>query len=145
MTHANAPMIQDPDPESTVEERIREILGRMTLEEKIGQLSLVNGTGGHVADFMRRDIAEGRVGAVLNEVDVATVNELQRVAVEESRLGIPLLIGRDVIAPRERVFIRFFLRNTPEPCFFERRCGQFRRFGGSCFPSGDARFCYTQH
>ena len=41
--------------------------------------------------------AAGQVGSVLNEVDLNTVNELQRLAVEESRLGIPLLLGRDVI------------------------------------------------
>jgi beta-glucosidase len=39
----------------------------------------------------------GRVGSVLNLVDVDAVNELQRIAVEESRLGIPLMVGRDVI------------------------------------------------
>ncbi len=39
----------------------------------------------------------GKIGSILNEVNVDTVNELQRIAVEESRLGIPLLIGRDVI------------------------------------------------
>ncbi len=37
------------------------------------------------------------MGSVLNQVDVDTVNELQRIAVQESRLGIPLLVGRDVI------------------------------------------------
>ncbi|MCP4302306.1 MAG: glycosyl hydrolase, partial [Gammaproteobacteria bacterium] len=42
-------------------------------------------------------IGAGRVGSVLNQVDVDTVNELQRIAVQESRLGIPLLVGRDVI------------------------------------------------
>jgi len=86
------------------EERILELLGRMTLEEKIGQLCLLNGAGGHVPDHLRHEIAAGRVGAVLNEVDLGTVRELQRIAVEESPSGIPLLIGRDVIHGFHTVF-----------------------------------------
>ena len=44
------------------------------------------------------------MGSVLNEVDVEIVNELQRLAMEESRLGIPLLIGRDVIHGFKTIF-----------------------------------------
>lgn len=76
----------------------------MTLEEKVGQLSLVQAAGGHVAEAQRHAIQQGRVGSLLNEVDVATANELQRIAVEESRLGIPLLIGRDVIHGFKTIF-----------------------------------------
>jgi beta-glucosidase len=76
----------------------------MTLPEKVGQLNLVNGQGGHVSGEMADHIRSGRVGAVLNEVDPDTVNELQRLAVEESRLGIPLLVGRDVIHGFRTVF-----------------------------------------
>jgi len=89
---------------TALDQQIRSVLERMTLAEKIGQLALVNGAGGQVPDWLRDAIREGRVGAVLNEVDAATVNELQRVAVEESRLGIPLLIGRDVIHGFKTVF-----------------------------------------
>ena len=53
----------------------------MTLEEKIGQLALVQGAGGHVPDHLRQALREGRVGSVLNEVQVDAVNELQRIAV----------------------------------------------------------------
>lgn len=76
----------------------------MSLEEKIGQMAQVNAAGGHVPDHLRDAIREGRIGSVLNEVDVDTVNELQRIAVEESRLGIPLLVGRDVIHGFATVF-----------------------------------------
>jgi beta-glucosidase len=69
----------------------------MTLAEKIGQMSQVNASDGDVTDHLRQAIGAGRVGSVLNQVDVDTVNELQRIAVQESRLGIPLLVGRDVI------------------------------------------------
>jgi beta-glucosidase len=79
------------------DERVQALLGRMTLQEKIGQMAQVNGAGGEVSDDLREALKTGRIGSVINEVDVETVNELQRIAVRESRLGIPLLIGRDVI------------------------------------------------
>ncbi|TVR62384.1 MAG: glycosyl hydrolase [Gemmatimonadales bacterium] len=80
-----------------VERRIRDLLDRMTLDEKVGQLNQVNGHDGGVTDELAHRVRAGEVGSILNEVDVRTVNELQRIAVEESRLGIPLLVGRDVI------------------------------------------------
>jgi beta-glucosidase len=86
--------------EPGVEERARELVLKMSLTEKIGQLAQVNG-GTH---GLREAIGEGRVGSVLNEVHVDEVNELQRIAVEESRLGIPLLIGRDVIHGFKTIF-----------------------------------------
>ncbi len=86
------------------EGRVLELLARMTLEEKIGQLSQVQSGGSHVPDHLRDAIRAGQVGAVINEVHVPTVNELQRLAVEESRLGIPLLVGRDVIHGFRTVF-----------------------------------------
>jgi beta-glucosidase len=76
----------------------------MSVQEKIGQLQQVNGAGGHVPDHLRDAIRDGRVGAVLNEVHVETVNELQRIAVEESRLGVPLLVARDVIHGFKTIF-----------------------------------------
>ena len=91
-------------PQEAAEAFIQELLERMSLPEKVGQLNLVNGQGGHVRDDLADHLRNGRVGAVLNEVDPDTVNELQRLAVEESRLGIPLLIGRDVIHGFSTVF-----------------------------------------
>jgi len=79
------------------EERIASLLGRMTLAEKIGQMNQVNADGPAAQESLRRAVREGRVGSVINQVDPARVDELQRIAVEESRLGIPLLVGRDVI------------------------------------------------
>ncbi len=87
-----------------IERRVGELLARMTLEEKIGQLAQVQSGGGHVPEHLRQSLREGRVGSVINEVHAPTVNELQRIAVEESRLGIPLLIGRDVIHGFRTVF-----------------------------------------
>lgn len=92
------------DVRLTGEAALHALLARMTLAEKIGQLQLVNGGGGHVPDHLHHAIRDGRAGAVLNEVHLDTVNALQRIAVEESRLGIPLLVGRDVIHGFRTVF-----------------------------------------
>jgi len=81
----------------SIARRVHALLEQMTLGEKIGQMSQVNGGESYIHDYLAEGLRAGRVGSVLNEVDVDTVNELQRIAVEESRLGIPLLIGRDVI------------------------------------------------
>ncbi len=79
-----------------VEERIARLLEQMTLEEKLGQMSQLNASEGNPPDYLGDGLRHGRIGSVLNVVDVAVINELQRIAVEESRLGIPLLVGRDV-------------------------------------------------
>lgn len=77
--------------------RVSDILDQMTLAEKIGQMTQANSAGNPIPEDFRTALRQGAIGSVLNEVSVETVNELQRIAVEESRLGIPLLIGRDVI------------------------------------------------
>ena len=69
----------------------------MTLAEKIGQMNQLNASDDVAGGPLREHIRAGRVGAVLNLVDPDGVNPLQRVAVQQSRLGIPLLVGRDVI------------------------------------------------
>lgn len=73
--------------------RARELLSRMTLEEKAGQLAMY----GSFKHDRWEDVKAGRVGAMINVPDVATANSLQKAAVEESRMGIPLLIGHDVV------------------------------------------------
>ncbi|NIB42628.1 glycosyl hydrolase [Pseudomaricurvus alkylphenolicus] len=76
----------------------------MTLPEKIGQMCQVNGAGGWVPEDLAEAVRNGQVGSVINEVDAETVASLQKIAVEESRLGIPLLIGRDVIHGFKTIF-----------------------------------------
>lgn len=93
----NASIPTSPNDASRVEERVASLLGRMTLAEKIGQMSQVNASEGYAPDYLGEDLRAGRIGSVLNVVDVEIINELQRIAVEESRLGIPLMVGRDVI------------------------------------------------
>ena len=90
-------MVEEARGTEDVDRRVAALLDRMSLEEKIGQMSLVNAGESYIHDYLAEGLRAGRVGGVLNEVEVGTVNALQRIAVEESRLGIPLLIGRDVI------------------------------------------------
>ena len=71
------------------------LLSRMTLEEKIGQMNQLDPS--YDSEAKEALFREGRVGAILNGVEAKEVNRLQRMAVEETRLGIPLLVGRDVI------------------------------------------------
>ena len=78
-----------------VEARVDKLLSRMTLQEKIGQMNQVS-AGGDVAQYAEA-LRSGQIGSILNEVDPEKINEYQRLAVEESRLGIPLLVSRDVI------------------------------------------------
>ena len=85
-----------------VESRVEVLLSRMTLAEKIGQMNQIS-AGGDVSNYAE-SIRKGQVGSILNEVDPEKINAFQRLAVEESRLGIPLLVGRDVIHGFHTVF-----------------------------------------
>jgi len=69
----------------------------MTLEEKLGQLAQYGGAGTRIDPKHRAWIREGRVGSFLSVYGAALTRELQTIAVEESRLGIPLLFAYDVI------------------------------------------------
>ncbi len=92
------------DKQQDTSNRVRDLLGQMTLAEKIGQMSQVDASHGYAPEHLGGQLRESRIGSVLNVVDVDAVNELQRIAVEESRLGIPLIIGRDVIHGFKTVF-----------------------------------------
>jgi beta-glucosidase len=84
------------------EAQINDLISRMTLQEKVGQLNQLNGGG--TADYMVNSIRGGVVGSLLNEVDPETINTLQHEAVEHSRLGIPLIFARDVIHGFRTIF-----------------------------------------
>ena len=80
------------------------MVARMTLDEKIGQMSqLYDGFFSDSVKF-RQALRDGRFGSLLNFFGAEKVNEAQRIAVEESRLGIPLMIGRDVIHGYRTIF-----------------------------------------
>jgi beta-glucosidase len=74
---------------------IDNLLARMTLEEKIGQMNQLDPS--YDSEAKEALIREGRVGSVFNIIGVKEVNRLQRMAVEQTRLGIPLVVARDVI------------------------------------------------
>ena len=94
------------------------LLSRMTLSEKIGQMNQVS-AGGEVSNYADA-LRKGQVGSILNEVDPVKVNEFQRISVEESRLGIPLLVARDVIHGFHTVFpIPLGLASTFDPALVE--------------------------
>lgn len=88
----------------SIQERVETLMSQMGLDEKIGQMSQLQGGGGRISDHLAWSLRESRVGSILNEADLDVINEMQRIAVEESRLGIPLLIARDVIHGFKTVF-----------------------------------------
>ena len=102
-----------------VERRVEKILSRMTLSEKIGQMNQVS-AGGDVSNYSDA-LRKGQIGSILNEVDPVKINEFQRICVEESRLGIPLLVARDVIHGYHTVFpIPLGLAATFDPALVEQ-------------------------
>lgn len=88
--------------EDATEKKIDDLLRQMTLEEKIGQMNQLQGVGYN--EDMLSQIREGGVGSILNDLNPDTINMLQRVAVEETRLGIPLVFARDVIHGFKTIF-----------------------------------------
>ena len=85
-----------------VEKQVEALLGKMTLQEKIGQMNQLSPFG--PPEEIAGQIRNGEVGSLLNITDPAIVNQIQKVAVEESRLGIPLLMSRDVIHGYKTIF-----------------------------------------
>lgn len=83
-----------------IDEFVEELLRSMTLSEKIGQMTQYGRAGEREIQALR----EGKIGSLLNVWGAKRVNDLQRIAVEESRLGIPLLIGDDVIHGFQTIF-----------------------------------------
>ncbi len=84
--------------------RIDALLARMTLTEKLGQLSQFTGDGARSEAQLRDDVRAGRWGSLMNLRDAGQRAELQRIALHESRLGIPLIFARDVIHGYRTVF-----------------------------------------
>lgn len=100
-------MAQQPD-QTKMNRFINDLMSRMTLKEKLGQLNLpVTGdivTGQAKSSDVAAKIRKGEVGGLFNLKGVDKIREVQKVAVEQSRLKIPLLFGMDVIHGYETVF-----------------------------------------
>ncbi|MDN4502750.1 beta-glucosidase BglX [Alteromonadaceae bacterium BrNp21-10] len=89
------------------EAKIEQLLSKMTITEKIGQTNLRGRSSratGPLPEALKQTVIDGKVGAFLNVMKPHERDELQRIAVEESRLGIPLLFGRDVIHGFKTIF-----------------------------------------
>jgi beta-glucosidase len=87
---------------------VSNLISQMTLEEKIGQLNLPTSgditTGQASSSDVAKNIAQGKVGGLFNIKTVSKIREVQKIAVEKSRLKIPLLFGMDVIHGYETTF-----------------------------------------
>ena len=90
--------------EKSVEDRVEALLARMNLDEKIGQMSQSTAMATPMSDQIKAEIRAGRWGSFLNAGSPADRAEAQRIATRETRLGIPLLFGRDVIHGYKTIF-----------------------------------------
>nr|WP_143144297.1 beta-glucosidase BglX [Flaviramulus basaltis] len=98
-------LIDTNESELSIDAKVEQLLSKMTLEEKVGQMNQYNGfwnvtgptpsTGDAAKKY--EHLRKGYVGSMLNVRGVAEVRAVQKIAVEETRLGIPLIIGFDVI------------------------------------------------
>jgi len=83
-----------------IEVKVNDLLHQMTFAEKVGQMTQFSGTNKRYEQMIR----EGKIGSLLNVIGAEENNRLQKIAVEESRLGIPLVIGLDVIHGYRTIF-----------------------------------------
>lgn len=98
------PSHAEADEMKNTDRRIEELLAKMTLPEKIGQMVQTNDFDGKIPDKLYKALKEGRIGSMLNEMVPEASMEIQRIAREESRLGIPLIMARDVIHGFRTIF-----------------------------------------
>lgn len=100
------------EDKASIDQKVNELLDQMTIEEKVGQMVQYNGffdatgpapkTGDAQQKYNR--LKEGRIGSFLNVSGAKQVRALQKIAVEETRLGIPLIFGLDVIHGHKTLF-----------------------------------------
>jgi len=123
-------------------QRAEALLKQMTVEEKVGQLTQsagvqIPGLGSDKPDAM---IVQGKVGSVLWLIDVKEINRLQHLAVEKSRLHIPILFGFDVIHGYRTVFpVPLAMASSWDPSVEE----QAQRFAGSDARAAGIQWTFT--
>jgi len=88
------------DPKRPIEKRVEDLLRRMTMEEKIGQMCQYSGFSEEYESMLKED----KVGSFLNITGAENTNRVQKMALEHSRLGIPLIFGLDVIHGYSTIF-----------------------------------------
>ena len=100
--------VGNANSKKSIEQRIDSVLVLMTTEEKIGQMTQFTSdwdvTGPTMRSEYKNDIRKGRVGSIFNAHTAKYNRELQRVAVEETRMKIPLIFGYDVIHGYKTIF-----------------------------------------
>lgn len=116
--------------------RIDTLMARMTLAEKLGQLTMTASgytvTGPVIAGDSTQSIIDGTLGNLLNMVGAGPVHEMQKLAVEQSRLGIPLLIGLDIIHGHRTLFpIPLAEAGAFDPAIWERTAREAAREGAA--------------
>lgn len=92
---------QPQDNNTEIENKVEALLQKMTIEEKLGQMNQLSPWD---FDDLAARVRKGEVGSILNVVNPDEINKIQKVAVEESRLGIPILVARDVIHGYKTIF-----------------------------------------
>lgn len=96
------------DSDRSIDQKVDSLLSIMTLEEKVGQLTLytsdMDQTGAYLRPEYQEDVRSGNVGAIFNAYGAEYTRKLQEIAVNETRLGIPLLFGYDVIHGHRTIF-----------------------------------------
>lgn len=99
------------DPKQTADTRLKDLMKRMTIEEKAGQLNQLNGgffTGPALNDpgqkVKMQMVRDGKIGSFLNVIGAKETRAIQEIAVKESRLGIPILFALDVIHGYKTIF-----------------------------------------
>ena len=106
----------------SIDRRVDQLLSQMTIEEKVGQVNQLF----YFRQFMQPEmvepgIREGKIGSLLFVTDPATINRFQKVAVEQSRLKIPLLFGFDVIHGFRTVFpVPLAMASSWDPALVEQ-------------------------
>jgi len=119
-TPAPAPQLDHSD----IEQRVTNLLNQMTLEEKVGQLvhfaDSSTGPGAPHQD-VREQIAKGNVGSIENITGAAETNALQKLAIEKSRLHVPIVFALDIIHGYRTIFpVPLAMASTWDPSLVER-------------------------